>query len=109
MPVHVLDCIRRPASGTVAVRIVLEVGLEDRFQHKFGGGLNRTIPDSRNAERALASLADSCTATDGSLFDHFISKDSDGGRYFQAKGLRSLCIDDKPEQCRLLKRQVLRI
>lgn len=56
MPVHVLDCVYRPASGTIAVRIVLEVGLEDRFQHKLGGGLNHPIPDRWNAERSLASI-----------------------------------------------------
>ena len=42
-------------------------------------------------------------------FDHFISKDSDGVGYFQTKGPRRLRIDDKPEQCRLLERQVLRL
>src|SRR5262245_45549381 len=51
---HVLDRVCRPASRTVAVRVVLEVGLEDRFQHKFGGGLNHAIPDGWNAERTLA-------------------------------------------------------
>src|SRR5215467_4554034 len=55
MPVHVLDCVRRPASGAVAVRIVLEVSLEDGFQHELGGSLNRTITDGWNAERTLAS------------------------------------------------------
>src|SRR5262245_41564425 len=55
MPVHILDCVRRPAGGAVAVRIVLEVGLEDRLQHELGGGLNRTITDGWNAERTLAS------------------------------------------------------
>src|SRR5215468_10846454 len=55
MPMDVLDCVHRPASGTIAVRIVLEVGLKDRFQHKFGGGFNHAIPDGWNAERALAS------------------------------------------------------
>src|SRR5262245_35755875 len=55
MPVHVLDCVCRPTSGTVAVRIVLEVSLEDWFQHKFCSGLHHAIPDSGNAERALAS------------------------------------------------------
>src|SRR3977135_2865663 len=51
MPVHILDCIYRPTSGTIAIRIVLEVGLEDRLQHELGGGLNDPIPDGRNAER----------------------------------------------------------
>ena len=53
---HVLDCIHRPASGTIAIRIVLEVGLEDRLQHELGGGLDHPIPDGRNAERSLASI-----------------------------------------------------
>ena len=26
LPVHVLDCVYRPASGTIAVRVVLEIG-----------------------------------------------------------------------------------
>src|SRR5262245_13503773 len=55
MPMHILDCVRRPASGAVAVRIILEVGLKDGFQHELGGGLNHAIPDSGNAERTLAS------------------------------------------------------
>src|SRR6516162_472925 len=55
MPVHILDRIRRPASGTISVRIALKVGLEDRFQHNLGGSLNHTITDRRNAERTLAS------------------------------------------------------
>src|SRR5262249_16845016 len=36
-------------------RIVLEVSLEDWFQHELGGRLNRTITDGWNAERTLAS------------------------------------------------------
>src|SRR5271169_5940719 len=55
MPVHLLDCIRRPASGAVSVRVALEVGLENRFQHNLGGSLNHTITDRRNTERTLAS------------------------------------------------------
>src|SRR5262245_48387890 len=54
MTVYVLDCVRRPASGTVAVRIILEVGLEDWFQHEFGGGLDHAIPNGWDAERTLA-------------------------------------------------------
>src|SRR5215510_7647722 len=54
MPMDVLDCVHRPASGTVAVRIVLEVGLEDRFQHDLGGRLNHPIANGGNAERTLA-------------------------------------------------------
>src|SRR5215813_8682903 len=54
MPMDVLDCVHRPASGTVAVRIVLEVGLEDRFQHDLGGRLNHPIANGWNAERTLA-------------------------------------------------------
>jgi hypothetical protein len=55
MPVYILDCIHRPTSGTIAIRIVLEVSLEDRFQHELGGSLNHAIPDGWNAERTLAS------------------------------------------------------
>ena len=57
MPVHFLDRVHRPASGAIAIGIVLEVGLEDRFQHELGGGLNHPIPDGRNAERSLASVS----------------------------------------------------
>jgi hypothetical protein len=43
MPVHFLDRVHRPASGSVTVGIVLEVGLEDGFDHDLGGSLNHTI------------------------------------------------------------------
>src|SRR5436853_5086735 len=46
----------RPASGTVAIRTVLEVGLEDRFQHKLGSGLNHAIANGRYSERSLAAI-----------------------------------------------------
>src|SRR5450631_1298039 len=55
MPVHILDCIYRPASGTIAIRSVLEVGLEDRLQHDLGGALDGPVTDGRNAERTPAS------------------------------------------------------
>src|SRR5262245_25743197 len=55
MSVHVLDCVHRPTSRAIAIRIVLEVSLEDRLQHDLGSGLNHAIPDSWNAERTLAS------------------------------------------------------
>ena len=55
-PVHFLDRVHRSANGAVAVGIVLEVRLEDRFQHELGGGLDHPIPDRRNAERSLASV-----------------------------------------------------
>ncbi len=55
MPVHFLDCVDSPTSGTIAIRIVLEVSLEDRFQHDLGGGLDDPITNGRNAERSLAS------------------------------------------------------
>src|ERR1700686_3256178 len=51
MPVHFLDRVHRPASGPVAVGIVLEVSLEDGFDHDLGGGLNHTITNGRNAGR----------------------------------------------------------
>ena len=54
MPVHILDRIHRPAGGTVAIRIVLEVGLEDWLQQNLGSGLNHAITDGWNAERTLA-------------------------------------------------------
>src|SRR6267154_4700914 len=56
MPVHFLDRVHRPASGPVAVGIVLEVSLEDRFDHDLGGSLNHTISNGRNAERTLATI-----------------------------------------------------
>ena len=45
MPVHVLDRVDRPACGAIAIGIVLEVRLEDRFQHELGGGLNHPVAD----------------------------------------------------------------
>src|SRR3954451_15620158 len=56
MPVHFLDRVHRPASGPVAVGIVLEVSLEDRLDHHLGSSLNHTITNSRNAERTLATI-----------------------------------------------------
>src|SRR6478672_6360965 len=56
MPVHFLDRVHRPASGPVAVGIVLEVSLEDRLDHDLGGSLNHTITNGRNAERTLATI-----------------------------------------------------
>src|SRR6202022_1250590 len=55
-PVHFLDRVYRSTNGAVAVGVVLEVRLEDRFQHELGGGLYYPIPDGRNAERSLASV-----------------------------------------------------
>jgi hypothetical protein len=55
MPVHFLDCVHRPACGTIAVGTVLEVRLEDGFQNELGGSLDYPIPDRWNAERSLAS------------------------------------------------------
>jgi hypothetical protein len=56
VPVHFLDCVHRPARGTIAVSTVLEINLEDWFQHELGGSLNDSIPDRWNAERSLASF-----------------------------------------------------
>ncbi|WP_456683317.1 hypothetical protein [Bradyrhizobium sp. S3.14.4] len=56
MPVHFLDRVHRPASGPVAVGIVLEVDLEDGFDHDLGGSLNHTITNGWNAERTLATI-----------------------------------------------------
>src|SRR6478736_3849202 len=56
MPVHFLDRVHRPASGPVAVGIVLEVSLEDGFDHDLDGSLNHTITNGRNAERTLATI-----------------------------------------------------
>src|SRR5215472_2903371 len=55
-PVHFLDRVYRSASRAVSVGTVLEVRLEDRFQHELGGSLDHPIPDRRNAERSLASV-----------------------------------------------------
>src|SRR5436189_4202957 len=56
MPVHFLDRVHRPANGPVAVGIVLEVSLEEGFDHDLGGSLNHTITDGRNTERTLATI-----------------------------------------------------
>src|SRR6266481_6347458 len=55
-PVHFLDRIHRPANGTVAIRTVIEVSLEDWFQHKLGSGLNHTIA----AMQSLCTLRNHC-------------------------------------------------
>src|SRR5215472_15218151 len=54
-PVHFFDGIGPAAARPIAVSAVLEVRLEDRFQHQLGGGLNHPIPDRRDAERAFAA------------------------------------------------------
>jgi len=56
MPVHFLDRVYRPASGPIAVGIVLEVSLEDGFDHDLGGSLNHPITNGRNPERTLATI-----------------------------------------------------
>ena len=58
MPVHFLDRVHRPARGPVAIGIVLEVSLEDGFDHDLGGSLNNTITKGRNAERTLPMASD---------------------------------------------------
>ena len=54
-PVHFLDGIDPAAAGPITVSCVLKVRLEDRFQHKLGGGLHHPIPDRRDTERAFAA------------------------------------------------------
>jgi hypothetical protein len=49
--VRFLDRIDRAAAGSIAIGAVLEVRLENRLQHKLGGGLNHPIPNRRDAER----------------------------------------------------------
>ena len=56
MPVHFLDRVHRPASGPVAVGIVLEVSLEDRLDHDLGGNSYTTITNGQDAERTLATI-----------------------------------------------------
>jgi len=53
--VHFLDRVSCSASGTIAIVTVLEVRLEDRFEHELGGSLNHPIPNRRNAERAFST------------------------------------------------------
>jgi hypothetical protein len=43
------DRVYRSTNGAVAVGVVLEVRLEDRFQHELGGGLYYPIPDGRHS------------------------------------------------------------
>jgi hypothetical protein len=52
-PVHFLDRVYRSTNGAVAVGVVLEVRLEDRFQHELGGGLYYPIPDGRHGSFEL--------------------------------------------------------
>ena len=54
-PVHFLDRVACSASGTIAIGTVLEVRLEDRFEHELGGSLNHPIPNRRDAERAFSA------------------------------------------------------
>src|SRR5262249_18110824 len=42
-PAHFFDRVHRSADGAVAVDIILEVRLEDWFQHEFGGSLHHPI------------------------------------------------------------------
>ena len=39
-PVHFLDRAGRTATGPVAIGSIVEIRLEDRFQHELGSGLN---------------------------------------------------------------------
>ncbi len=54
-PVHFLNRIACSASGAIAIGTVLEVRLENRFEHELGGSLNHPIPNRRNAERAFSA------------------------------------------------------
>ena len=55
MPVHSADRIARAPLGSVAMDAVLEIRLEDRLQHQFGGGLRHPVPNRGDAERAFAA------------------------------------------------------
>jgi len=48
-----LDGVDRAPLGPVPVGAVLQVRLEDRFQHQLGGGLDDPVPDGGNAKRPL--------------------------------------------------------
>src|SRR5579871_1119703 len=54
-PVYFLDGPNPAATGPVALSAILEVCLEDRFQHQFGGGLSHPVPERRDAKRAFAA------------------------------------------------------
>src|SRR5271169_143421 len=54
-PVHFPDRVGRTATGPVAIGSIVEIRLEDRFQHELGGGLNHPIPYSRDAQRTFAA------------------------------------------------------
>src|ERR1700730_13191483 len=56
-PVHFLARVYRSTNGAVAVGVVLEVRLEDRFQHELGGGLYYPIPDGGIPTRTPPSVA----------------------------------------------------
>ena len=51
-PTHRVD---RTATGPIAVRFGVEIGLEHRLQHQLGGRLHNPITNGRDAERPLAS------------------------------------------------------
>ena len=54
-PVHFLDRVGRTATGPVAIGSIVEIRLEDRFQHELGGGLNHPIPYRRDAQRPFTA------------------------------------------------------
>src|SRR3954466_13089553 len=51
VPVHVLDRVGPAATGPITIGAILEVRLEDGFQHQLGGGLDHPVPNGRDAER----------------------------------------------------------
>jgi hypothetical protein len=54
VPVHFLNCV--PTSGAIAVAVVLEVRLEDWFQHEIAGGyLSADLPKPVQAVHRHAS------------------------------------------------------
>jgi hypothetical protein len=54
-PVRLLDGIDRAATRAIPISAILEVRLENRFQHNLGGGLRHPVPNRRDAKRTFAA------------------------------------------------------
>jgi len=53
--VDLFDGVDCAPARPVAIRAVLEVRFEDRFQHKLGCGLRNSVSNGRDTERSFAA------------------------------------------------------
>jgi hypothetical protein len=54
---HTLDRLMGRAPRAVAIRPLLEVGLEDRLQDELESSLNHPVPDSRDVMSKLHTIS----------------------------------------------------